>query len=84
MSWITKKKMSKSKKRILHKNKDFSPLSCSRKDAIAYVTNAVQSRAFGKEAKNMLSLFGISGEELSEAGLCWEELKAISPFLTNS
>ena len=81
MSWVTKKKMSKSKKRILHRNNDFSPLCCSRKTAIDYVAKAVKERNFDKNAKNMLSLFGISGEELSEAGLCWEELKAISEYL---
>ena len=82
MSWIIKKIMSKSKKRILHKNKDFTPLSCSRSMAIDYVVKSVKIRKFDEEAKNMLSLFGISGEELSEAGLCWEELKALSKYLT--
>ena len=73
--------MSKSKKRILHKNRDFEPLSCSRVSAIESVAHAVKSRTFNKEAQNMLSLFCISGEELAEAGLNWEELKAIEPFL---
>ncbi len=73
--------MSKSKKRILHKNKDFEPLSCSRGDAVSYVIKAVKSRTFDKDAISMLSLFGISGEELSEAGLNWEELQALSSYL---
>ena len=81
MSWITKKIMSKSKKRILHRNKDYNPLSCSRKEAISFVTNSIKTKHFDKEAKNMLSLFGISGEELSEAGLSWEELKVIAAFI---
>ena len=81
MSWITKKIMSKSKKRLLHRNKDASPLSCSREEAVIFVTNSIKSRKFDKEAKSMLSLFGISGEELSEAGLSWEEIKAISSYI---
>ena len=73
--------MSKSKRRILHKNRDFAPLSCSRESAVKFVTDAVKTQKFDKNAKDMISLFGISGEELSEAGLSWEELKVLSPFL---
>ena len=75
--------MSKSKRRILHRNKDVSPLSCSREEAIKVVTNSIKNRKFNTNAKNLLSLFGISGEELSEAGLTWEELKAVSSYLQN-
>ena len=81
MSWITKKTMSKSKRRILHRNKEILPLSCSRDEAIKLVSNSIKSKKFDKAAKNIISLFGISGEELSEAGLSWEELKIISPYL---
>ena len=81
MSWITKKIMSKSKKRILHRNNDKSLVSCSRKTAIKLVTDSIKMRKFDMSAKNMISLFGISGEELSEAGLSWEEVKAISSYL---
>ena len=73
--------MSKSKKRILHGNKDYERLSYSREEAVTFVTNSIKNRHFDKEAKNILSLFGISGEELSEAGLSWEELKVISPYI---
>ena len=81
MSWITKKIMSKSKRRILHRNKENFPISCSREEAVKLVTDSIKSHKFNKEAKNMISLFGISGEELSEAGLAWEEVKAISSYL---
>ena len=81
MSWITKKIMSKSKKRILHGNSKSSLLNCSREDAVRHVTNSVKLKKFDKDAKNMLTLFGISGEELAEAGLTWEELKVVSPYL---
>ena len=73
--------MSKSKKRILHRNKDNTPLSCSRKEAVKAVTDSIRACKFDKNAKNLLSLFGISGEELSEAGLSWEELAAVSSYL---
>ena len=73
--------MSKSKKRILHRNKEISPLSCSREEAVKSVTNSIKLRKFDTNAKNLLSLFGISGEELSEAGLTWEELSAVSSYI---
>ena len=81
MNWITKKKMSKSKKRILYRNKGLSTINCSREEAVRVVTSSIKSKNFDKNAKNMISLFGISGEELSEAGLTWEELKIISSYL---
>ena len=81
MSWITKKKMSKSKRRILHRNKDNVLINCSREEAVRFVTSSIKSKNFNTDAKKMLSLFGISGEELLEAGLNWEELKVISSFL---
>ena len=81
MSWITKKIMSKSKSRILYRKKKTPSLSCSRTDAIKTVTNSIKAKSFDKNAKNLLSLFGISGEELSEAGLTWEELSAVSSYL---
>lgn len=73
--------MSKSKRRILHRNREYSPLSCSREDAVDFVTNSIKSCKFDKAAKDMISLFGITGEELSEAGLNWEELEVISSYL---
>ena len=73
--------MSKSKKRILYGNKSIVPLSCSRADAVKLVCDSIKSKKFDKNAKNLLSLFGISGEELSEAGLTWEELTAVSSYL---
>ena len=75
--------MSKSKKRILHRNKETAPMSCSREAAIETVTNSIRNRKFDMNAKKLLSLFGISGEELSEAGLTWEELTAVSSYLQN-
>ena len=73
--------MSKAKKRILHRNKVEYPISCSRKDAIKSVTDSIKNRRFDTNARKLLSLFGISGEELSEAGLNWEELSAVSQYL---
>lgn len=73
--------MSKSKRRVLHRNKEISPISCSREEAISVVTNSVKLKKFNKKSITMLSLFGISGEELAEAGLSWEELKSLSSYL---
>ena len=56
-------------------------MSRSRESAVEAVAKSVKSKQFDNEAKNLISLFGISGEELSEAGLNWEELKTISPYL---
>ena len=71
--------MSKSKRRLLNR-KITNPLSCTRADAVGYVFSAIKSHNFDSNAKKLLTLFGISGEELAEAGLSWEELKAVSPF----
>ena len=73
--------MSKAKKRIFNRSKDLLTINCSRNDAVKYVTSCIKSKHFDKDAKNMISLFGITGEELAEAGLNWEELKAVSSYL---
>ncbi len=73
--------MSKSKKRVLHRNKDCTFLSCSRAEAVKLVASSVRMCKFDKLAQDMISLFGISGEELAEAGLTWEELKIVSAYL---
>ena len=80
VNWIIKK-MSKAKKRSLHRNKSTMPLNCSRQEAIKTIFSAIKNKKFDKNIQDIISLFGISGEELSEAGLNWEELKAISSHL---
>lgn len=72
--------MGKSKKRIFNKNK-ISGTSIRREDAISDVLKSIKSNVLDTDTKNLLSLFGISAEELAEAGATYEELKALKSFI---
>ncbi len=71
--------MGKCKKRTLHKSN--SSYFMTREMAVNTIFNMVQNisdKKFDmKEAIDTISLFGISAEELSEAGVPYEYLKAI-------
>ena len=83
---IDNKAKGKCKKRTLSGRRSASPYFMTRETAVNNVFrmfNENKKKIDLKNAMNTISLFGISAEELSEAGLCWEELKAISSFLAN-
>ena len=75
--------MGKCKKRTLHKSN--SSYFMTREMAVNRIFNMVQNVAAKdfdlKEAIDTISLFGISAEELSEAGVPYEYLKAMSSSL---
>ena len=79
--------MGKCKKRTLHKlnSKSNSSFFMTREMAVNNIFNMVQNsinKNFNiKEAIDTISLFGISAEELSEAGVPYEYLKAMSSSL---
>lgn len=64
--------MGKCKKRTL--NKPILEGSLSRKDAIDLIIHKIQSDILDKETKDVLTLFGITPEELTEAGATYEEV----------
>ena len=79
--------MGKCKKRTLHKtnSKSDSSFFMTREMAVNRIFNMVQQVSTEKfdlkEAVDTVSLFGISAEELSEAGVPYEYLKAMESSL---
>lgn len=52
-------------------------MSLRREDAIFGVVRNLKYNKFNTETKDMITMFGLSAEELSEAGASYEELKAL-------
>ena len=75
--------MGKSKKRILHKTN--SLLNLTREEALLRVAtcfkNIVCDKKEEDEAKRLITLFGLSAEELSEAGVIYEHLKSMENII---
>ena len=71
--------MGKCKKRTLHKSN--SSYFMTREMAVNQILNMMKNTVSNnfdlKEATDTISLFGISAEELSEAGVPYEYLKAL-------
>lgn len=57
--------------------KNSLPLSCSRADAIKEAIKRIKDNDLSEDTKDIIGLFGISAEELGEAGATYEELKAL-------
>ncbi len=71
--------MGKSKKRIIHRGKNEQFSSMTRTDA---VQNVVQMLNNGdKEAYSLITLFGLSAEEVLEAGASYEAVKGMESLL---
>lgn len=73
--------MGKSKKRILNKYSNTICTTLKRKDIIKTVISDIKANSLKEETKNLISLFGISSEELAEAGATLEELSIYNSFL---
>lgn len=75
--------MGKSKKRILHKTN--SLLNLTREEALSQVAKHLEDiicdEKQKEEAKKLITLFGLSAEELSEAGVGYEHLKSMENFI---
>ena len=72
--------MGKSKKRIFNKNK-IVETSIRREDAVRSVLKSIKGNLLDVETKNLISLFGISAEELAESGASYEELRALKNLI---
>ncbi len=73
--------MGKAKKRILHKTN--SNLYMTRESAVSRVSDIIK-RSVIKESNtvsNLITLFGLSAEELSEAGVPYENLMALRSIM---
>ena len=73
--------MGKSKKRIFNNQKNGSSINIKRVDAVNTVVESIKNNILDVETKNLISLFGISAEELAESGATYEELMAIKGLL---
>ena len=73
--------MGKAKKRILHKTN--SDLYMTRESAVSKVSEII-TKSITKDSKTvsmLITLFGLSAEELSEAGVPYENLIALSSIM---
>lgn len=73
--------MGKAKKRILHKTN--SNLYMTRESAVSKVSDIIK-RSITKEqntVSSLITLFGLSAEELSEAGVPYENLVALRSIM---
>ncbi len=73
--------MGKSKKRIFNKNTDLKGSTLKREDIISQVLSDIRSNSLNDKTKNFIGLFGITIEELSEAGAAYEELSAVKHLI---
>ncbi len=70
--------MGKAKQRILGKSrKSLYTYDMTRHQAIDFVINEIIARPTSLKAKNMISLFGLHTEELTEAGMNYEDISKL-------
>jgi len=76
--------MGKAFKRGMNKSKNNLFESLSREDAIAKVVKGLRNNISSNKNNNiedLITLFGLSSEELLESGASYEEVKSISGIL---
>lgn len=74
--------MGKSKKRILHKGRNQQITNLKREDAIRMVIKSLNAKNINDDAKNLISLFGFSAEELLEEGARYEDVLGLKGLLS--
>lgn len=71
--------MGKSKKRIIYKGKNLQFSNLTRSDAIKKTVELLESS--DKEAYSLITLFGLTAEEVLEAGASYEVVKGLEGIL---
>lgn len=71
--------MGKSKKRIIYKGKNLQFSNLSREDAVKEAVNMLNSSV--KDAYSLITLFGLTAEEMLEAGASYETVKGMENIL---
>ena len=71
--------MGKCKKRTL--NKPSFETKLNREDAILYIVQQVKKDKLDRKCRDYISLFGITSEELTEAGAAYEEVKFLRRYM---
>jgi len=70
--------LGKAKQRNIAKAKNNkTPINFTRQDALSRVIEDLSYDPTSVSAKNMISLFGLTAEELAEAGLTYEVLRSL-------
>lgn len=73
--------MGKSKRRILHKGINNKLQNIKREDALSSVVKACNSKKINDSIKDLILLFGLSAEELLEAGAQYEDVIGLRSIL---
>lgn len=73
--------MGKSKKRIFNKNNELKGSTLKRSNAISSIIADIKSNKLSEETQKLITLFGITGEELSEAGASFEEISCVKHLI---
>lgn len=73
--------MGKSKRRSLHLGKNNQITNLKREDALASVVKACNAKNVDDDIKDLISLFGLSAEELLEFGAHYEDVLGIKNIL---
>lgn len=71
--------MGKAKKRIIHRGKNEQFTNLSRSEAVKDVVDMLNSG--DKEAYSLITLFGMTAEEVLEAGASYETVKGMENIL---
>lgn len=73
--------MGKAKKRNFDRCKHLYGMCMKREDAINKVIERLNNNIFDVESKNLITLFGLHPEELSENGASWESVKLVDRYV---
>ena len=73
--------MGKAKKRNFNKNSLSKGTTLKRSDIISQILVDIKNKKLSDETKSFITLFGITIEELSEAGATYEELSVINHMI---
>lgn len=71
--------MGKSKKRIIYKGKNLQFSNLTRSDAVKKTVELLENS--DKEAYSLITLFGLTAEEVLEAGASYEVVKGLEGIL---
>ena len=71
--------MGKSKKRIIYKGKNLHFTNLTREEAVKTAVEFLNSNS--KEAYSLITLFGLTAEEILEAGASYEAVKGMESLL---
>ncbi len=73
--------MGKAKKRMFNKTNENIGTVLKRSDAVCNVVSSLKNNDVSAETKNNISLFGITAEELLEAGASLEEISLLKNII---